>query len=273
LTAQQTITAGQNVKPDVNAKAVNAESLPASALAIEDKPAKFAVTPLAVPDTATETSKSIPAATTPVASSANTETNKGVSTVAPLLVAEAKTETSKSVLADTTPNTLSAITPHASGNLNSLPIKHDLPLSVPTPIRDQGWAGDFGQKILWLASSDKQSAQMTLNPPQMGPIEISLNMDKGNATASFVSGNAEVRQAIEAAMPRLREMFASAGIALGQTNVSSESFRQQSGSGDGYRSASQGMVDNAILVTGSAGSLPARAFATQQGNGLVNTFA
>ena len=58
-----------------------------------------------------------------------------------------------------------------------------------------------------------------------------MNIDKGHATAAFVSANAEVRDALESALPRLREMFASAGIALGQTSVSAESFSQQAGDG------------------------------------------
>ncbi|MBV5336910.1 MAG: flagellar hook-length control protein FliK, partial [Deltaproteobacteria bacterium] len=77
----------------------------------------------------------------------------------------------------------------------------------------------------------------------------------------------------ETALPRLREMFASAGIELGQTNVSSESFKQQTGNGEGKSGAPKSTNDNAILVTNSTNSLPIQAFNTQRGNGLVNTFA
>jgi len=159
-------------------------------------------------------------------------------------------------------------------NANNVRPNHEVSLSIPTPLRDQNWATDFGQKVMWLASSDKQFAQLTLNPPQMGPIEISLSLDKTNATASFVSANADVRNAIESAMPRLREMFASAGINLGQTNVSAESFRQQAGNGEGYRpSSSHWTADNAILVADSVGSARSGSFAVQRGNGMVDIFA
>jgi flagellar hook-length control protein FliK len=158
-------------------------------------------------------------------------------------------------------------------NGNSVRPDYEVSLSIRTPLRDQNWAGDFGQKVVWLASSDKQLAQLTLNPPQMGPIEISLSLDKANATASFVSANADVRSAIESAMPRLREMFASAGINLGQTNVSAESFRQQAGNGEGYRPSSQWTADNAILVADAAGSARSGGFAVQRGNGMVDIFA
>lgn len=180
---------------------------------------------------------------------------------------------SKNASLEAQPNTIPALSTNTSGNAHNIPIVREASLSVPTPIRDQNWAGDFGQKIVWLASSDKQSAQLTLNPPHMGPIEVSLNMNKGSATASFVSASAEVRDAIETALPRLREMFASAGIALGQTNVSAQSFQQQASHGEANRSPSQWMADNAILVANSAGSLPSRAFSAQQGNALVDIFA
>lgn len=170
-------------------------------------------------------------------------------------------------------NPIPALSTNTPGNTNNTPLFREATLSVSTPIRDQNWAGDFAQKIVWLASSDKQTAQLTLNPPYMGPIEISLNIDKGSATASFVSASAEVRDAIETALPRLREMFANAGIALGQTNVSAQSFQQHASNGEANRSSSQWMTDNAILVENSAGSLSTRTFYAQQGNGLVDIFA
>lgn len=176
---------------------------------------------------------------------------------------------------DTTQSLSSAIPPQ-TGNVpanNVHPAQHESSLSVNTPVRDQRWAADLGQKVVWLAANDKQSAQLTLNPAQMGPIEISLNIDKGNATVSFASANAEVRDAIETAMPRLREMFANAGISLGQTNVGAESFSQQAGNDAWKQSSSRLMTDNAILATDALGSLQARAFGTRSGNAMVDIFA
>lgn len=147
-------------------------------------------------------------------------------------------------------------------------------LKLDTPVRDQNWATDFNQKVVWLASSDKQVAQITLNPPEMGPIEISLNLNKDGASAMFVSQNAEVREAIETALPRLREMLAGAGIELGQANVSAESFRQQAGGEDARQGTPRWASDNAILDDGSEFHSSGQAIVTQQrGNGLVNTFA
>lgn len=126
---------------------------------------------------------------------------------------------------------------------------------------------------MWLASNQKQSAELTLNPPNMGSIEVSLRIDNDQATATFVSTSSEVRETIETALPRLREMLAGVGISLGQANVSSESFRQAFGRGAEDQGASRGTDDNAILAgvpRDTAGSV--RQFTTN-GRGLVDLFA
>ena len=158
--------------------------------------------------------------------------------------------------------------------------QESVPQSVPTPLHDRHWNNDFAQKVVWLATSHKQSAELTLTPPQMGNIEISLKIDNGtsSATATFVSANAEVRETIEAALPRLREMLAGVGIELGQANVSAESFRQQASGqgheGHGAGNASRLTNDNAILAPESTTGVPASGRGMiGQGNSLVDIFA
>lgn len=143
--------------------------------------------------------------------------------------------------------------------------------TVATPLRDPAWGADFAQKVVWLAGNDKQSAQLTLNPPQMGPIEISLNLSKDSATAVFVSPHAEVRDAIETALPKLREMLAGVGIELGQANVSSESFRQQSAPDQGHSGTTRWQDDAAILPADTR--ISTRGAGQGSGLGLVDTFA
>jgi len=148
-------------------------------------------------------------------------------------------------------------------------------LRVATPVRDPAWAAEFGQKVVWLATQDKQSAQITLNPPQMGPIEISLSVKNDHATAHFASANPEVREAIESSMPRLREMLAGVGVELGQTNVSAESFRQAQDWQGGQSSGSGGNGggrDGDGRAAPSSGAIAATR-RIQAGNGLVDTFA
>ena len=166
----------------------------------------------------------------------------------------------------------------SGNNLQPPPSLHGLPglqsvQALEKPLHDRSWATDLGQKLLWFVSNDKQGAQLTLNPPQLGSIEITIHMDKNGANAHFASPNPDVRGAIETAVPRLREMFAGAGIDLGQVSVGSESFRQQS---DGQPDTSQRpriLADKAILGGGSAGGIPGATAITRHGSSLVDTFA
>jgi len=165
---------------------------------------------------------------------------------------------------------------HAPTQQATSGVRNDAPLRVDTPLHDrQAWASDFGQKIVWMAGNERQSAQLTLNPPQMGPIEISLNVNRDTATALFVSANPEVRETIESALPRLREMLATAGITLGDANVSAESSRQQQTGSEQQAGAGarRWQGDNAILGgdSGETAGLPAGGI--QRGNGLVDLFA
>ena len=152
-------------------------------------------------------------------------------------------------------------------------LAQEAPLSIPTALRDPSWSTDLGQKLLWFAGNDKQQAQLTLNPPQLGSVEISLKIDRETASAHFVSANADVRAAIETALPRLREMFALAGIDLGQVSVGSESFRQPADSQRQPSGSPRPPADAAILGDDSASSFVGPSLATRGGSALVDTFA
>lgn len=100
-------------------------------------------------------------------------------------------------------------------------------LELPVEIRlgQAAWHDEVGQKLTWMVSHNRQQADLVLNPPQLGRIEITLSLDGNQASASFTSPHAAVREALENSMTRLREILADAGVALGQTHVGSESRR------------------------------------------------
>jgi flagellar hook-length control protein FliK len=105
------------------------------------------------------------------------------------------------------------------------------------------WDGAVGQKVVWLIGQNQQSADLHLNPPHLGPLEVRLNMAAdGQTSIQFVSQQPMVREALESAIPRLREMLAENGIALGNVQVGAESFarQEQGGEGQGHGSKGQG---------------------------------
>ena len=101
-----------------------------------------------------------------------------------------------------------------------------LMMNIAQPVGAAGWDHELGQRIVWMANRSEGRAELVLNPPQMGRVEVSLTVSGDQATASFASTNPVVREALESALPRLREVLAEAGIQLGQAQVGAENARQ-----------------------------------------------
>lgn len=161
----------------------------------------------------------------------------------------------------------------------ALPARADAPAQAPAmhhyrltpPVGTQAWSQALGDRISWMVAGGEQTASLTLNPPELGPLQVVLSLSSDQASANFFAAQADVRQAIEAALPRLREMMNEAGVLLGEATVSAD-LPQQNGAGDqqsrqpGSRFGGQ-HGQSGQLLTGEL-SLPARA-----GLGLVDTYA
>lgn len=96
-----------------------------------------------------------------------------------------------------------------------------LPLDVP--VMRPGWDQALAGRVSWMLNNDTQSAELTLNPPHLGPVKVSIGMEGERvASVNFIANHGATREAIEAAIPRLREILAENGVNLGQVNVSSQ---------------------------------------------------
>lgn len=146
---------------------------------------------------------------------------------------------------------------------------------IPARLGTAQWDQAIGQRMIWMAAGAQHSASLTLSPPELGPLQITLSLNNAQASATFISAQPDVRQALEAAMPRLREMLGDAGIQLGQTSVNAGNPQQQPGfaqqdSGSG-RQRHDGGADNASSEPALAPTLPD--VPLRSGRGLVDTFA
>lgn len=144
-------------------------------------------------------------------------------------------------------------------------------MSIEAPVRSPLFAQELGERIVWLSGRQGQVADIALNPPHLGPLEVKLTLTGGEAGAQFFSPHAQVRDAIEAALPRLREMLADAGVTLGQAQVRDESFSRQGALGHGNGSTNGGAADGdeQPLLAGGPGGVGMRGL----GQGLVDVFA
>lgn len=143
---------------------------------------------------------------------------------------------------------------------------------VRAHVSDVQWKHEFGDHIVWMAKNDTHNAQLTINPPQLGPVQISLNLNGDQASATFASPHQEVRQAIEDALPRLREMLASNGISLGDANVGAQ-LPQQRETAQQFAGESRSRSETAILTGDAQPAASGGTMALQRGRGLVDLFA
>ncbi|MCB8888513.1 flagellar hook-length control protein FliK [Vreelandella malpeensis] len=122
--------------------------------------------------------------------------------------------------------------------------------AIATPVTHPGFAEKLGQQLIQLTQrGGEQHVKIELHPAELGPLSISLKMGEHGTQAQFFSAHAQVRQAIEQAIPQLREALAEQGIALGDTSVGQqntsdrEAFAQTGGSAQGGASSADDDVE------------------------------
>lgn len=110
---------------------------------------------------------------------------------------------------------------------------------IPARLGTQAWDNQVSQRIVYMVGKE-QAATLTLNPPDLGPVQIVLNVTNDQATVAFSSDQLDVRQALENALPRLREMMSESGIALGNATVDANVPDQRQQQQDSDRRAQGG---------------------------------
>lgn len=156
-----------------------------------------------------------------------------------------------------------------NGRLDTALPRHE----VNTPVATRGWAEDVGQKLTWISTRDSGRAELVLNPPQMGRVEVSINLQGDQASAVFSAANPIAREALQDALPRLREVFAQAGIQLGQANVNAGNNGQAQGQNQAARSHANGRYANSDAAALEPLVSAGHASWSRSGSGMVDTFA
>ena len=98
---------------------------------------------------------------------------------------------------------------------------------VAVPFGQSAWGQSFGSQVVWAVGQNMPSAELHLSPPELGPVSVRISMDQDQASISFASPHAAVREAIEAALPRLRDMLGTQGIVLADANVAQHGHSHQ----------------------------------------------
>jgi flagellar hook-length control protein FliK len=138
---------------------------------------------------------------------------------------------------------------------------------VPTPFGHEGWDKAISQRVTWLLQDQLKSATVTVNPRHLGPIQIQIQMDNQQINVQFFAGLPEVRQALQDAIPVLKNMLGESGLQLGQSDVSDHQnhSKDQANEPKARRQtlATEETVNNTQPLTTPY----------KMGSGLLNTFA
>ncbi len=116
--------------------------------------------------------------------------------------------------------------------------KADVP-AITKPLSHPEWNKDLGERIVWMSSKAIPSAEIRLNPQHLGPISVRVNVADDQATVVFTAQHAATREALEASIPKLREMMGAQQLNLVEVNVS------QGGASDQGRSPAQNFAQTA----------------------------
>jgi len=150
--------------------------------------------------------------------------------------------------------------------------------SLSARVGTNQWENQVGQKIVYMVGSEEQTASLTLNPPDLGPLQVVLSVSNDQASVTFSANQEEVRQALENALPRLREMMSESGIALGNASVNAgmpdgrQAQDQQAQSSRGFGRGT-GRGDNSVGGVDDAAARPVTRTVTLGDRGMVDTFA
>lgn len=107
-----------------------------------------------------------------------------------------------------------------------------LPMAVketvlPTAVTQPEWGDHFNDHVIWLGQQKINSALIKLHPEELGPIEVHIKLVKEDASLAINTHSTAVRDLLEQAMPRLKEMMAEQGVNLSQVNIESNKNHQQ----------------------------------------------
>ncbi|MDY6928491.1 MAG: flagellar hook-length control protein FliK [Pseudomonadota bacterium] len=116
-------------------------------------------------------------------------------------------------------------------------IQQQTAFDKPVNVQQTQGQQQIAEKIRWMVNGRQSMAEIRLDPPEMGSMQIRLNVSGDSASVSFVVQSQQAKEALNEAMPRLRDMFSEQGLDLGESFVS----QQNSGeAGDGEFADQQG---------------------------------
>ncbi|GAB4288019.1 MAG: flagellar hook-length control protein FliK [Methylophaga sp.] len=113
-----------------------------------------------------------------------------------------------------------------SGGTASVLGQPTLSLPVHPNMQNPVWAQVMSSRVVWMAKEGVQQAELRMNPVNLGPVEVKLHVQNDQASVTFLAQQGATREALEQALPRLRESFADSGLQLAHAEVGEHQHEQ-----------------------------------------------
>lgn len=122
-------------------------------------------------------------------------------------------------------------------------LKEQIQLSKPEA------ASQLNDSVKFMMNSSSQMAELRLDPPELGKMQIKISMNGDVASVSMVVQNQQAKEMLDQAVPKLKELLEEQGIQLGESHVS----QQQQESGGKSATGRNGQGANPDNTTGIDG--------------------
>ena len=104
------------------------------------------------------------------------------------------------------------------------------------------WTPALGARLMTMVANDVQQARIQLDPPELGSLEIRMQVQNDQASVQVSAQSHQVKDVLDSSAQRLRDALAAEGIELSEFSVSADSGGQgrdsgsdgSDGSGSGY---------------------------------------
>ena len=145
--------------------------------------------------------------------------------------------------------------------------------TLQAPVGSTPWQNELGQQLIRFSQRGDHQIELHLHPKELGPLQISLHVNDQVAQAHFFATHAQVRDAVQQAIPQLREALAGQGIALGEAMVGQQQQQRQDSGSFGGSSSSAPSFGGATEVDSITSARPVASVLPRVGAGGVDLYA
>lgn len=169
---------------------------------------------------------------------------------------------------------VSALSPESGLSYRVLDGQLSASSQVNVPVGKPGWGEHINQQVAWFSSKNIAMAEIKLDPPDLGPLHIKISNNGDQTSITFSSPHAQVRDALDQSLPRLREMLSQQGVDVANVDVGGEGAKEQNQQTESFAdnesrdSKNDRMSEEGMITEGHVDGEASEAI--WHGNGLIN---